>query len=252
MGKSRERGFFARMRRAFSGAEAAEERQRRREAEEARAAHDSWAAEVSELEAEIYALEHYEDLADEFSDDCPIITKRGEEALLVVQGCALVETRRPRATYRGGSSGVSFRIAKGVYWRVGGHRGAITPAPEETTLIDGRDGQGVFVVTNRRGVFAGNLHTREFRWDRLVSISVEQLGEDLFALQMPVENRQRVSGVLVNEDGLPVVHSRIRFGVSLYQEREEQYIAGLADRLADLRAAEPPRPLLAPPADPVS
>lgn len=251
MSKGSERGWFARMRRALSGSEAAEERRLRREAEEARAAHDAWAGEVAELEAEIEALENYEDLADEFGDDCPIITKRGEEALLVVRGCALVETRRPRATYRGGSSGMSFRIAKGVYWRVGGHRGAITPAPEETTLIDGRDGQGVLVVTNRRGVFAGNLHTREFRWDRLVSVRVERLGEDLFALQMPVENRQRVSGVVVDEETLPTVHSRIRFGVSLYQERGDRHIDRLREQLAGLRAARPPRPLTPPPAGPV-
>ena len=146
---------------------------------------------------------------------------------------------------------MSFRIAKGVYWRVGGHQGQITPAPEETTVIDGGDGDGVFTVTNRRGVFAGNLHTREFRWDRLVSVSVEQLGEDLFALQMPVENRQRVAGVVVDEEGLPVVHNRIRFGISLYQERGEQHIARLRDQLAELRASEPTLPVLAPPADPV-
>ena len=126
MSKGSERGWFARMRRALSGAEAAAEPGASPGGGGGRGGARRLAEEVAEFEAEIEALENYEDLADEF-EDCSIITKRGEEALLVVRGCALVETRRPRARYRGGSSGMSFRVAKGVYWRVGGPRARSRP-----------------------------------------------------------------------------------------------------------------------------
>ena len=117
------------------------------------------------LESEIEEYRPYEDWVDEFDMDCPIITRRGEEVLLIARGAFLTETRRGRRTsYRGRSHGMSIRIMKGAYYRPSAHSGSVEQAPEQTEVIDSLDGHGVFVVTNQRGVSRGNLHTREFRW----------------------------------------------------------------------------------------
>ena len=206
------------------------------------AARREWEADCVALEAEIGACRSYEALADETDPDCPIVTKRGEEVLLIGHGARLTETRRARkTTYSGSSHGMSIRIAKGVYYRPSVHRGSIEAAPEETAVIDGGDGDGVFVVTNRRAVFRGNLHTREFRWDKLVSATPERFGRSSYVLMMPVENRQRVSGVCVGSDeDTDFVLRRVMFGVALHQDRGDAFIERMENELAELRASEPP------------
>ncbi len=200
---------------------------------------EQWKSEKQALESEIDSLFNYEDVFDEYRDDFPIITKRGEEGILTVRGAALTETRRKRATYQGGSSGFSFRIAKGVSYRVGGHRGTITPSAEQVTLIDGADSSGVFVVTNRRGLFRGSLYNREFRWDKLIAVAVEDFSEGVAVIQLPVENRVKTSGILVPKEHLPLVHSRIKFGVALYRGMEDRHLESLQKELAELERERP-------------
>lgn len=203
-----------------------------------------WEHDCSDLAEEIEACRNYRALSDEGFDTCPIVTKRGEEVLLVCESVPLVETRRaPKASYGGTSHGLSIKIAKGVYYRPSVHRGTIQQAPEETRVIDGEDGAGVFVITNTRAVFRGNLHTREFRWDKLVSVSPEELLGG-YALMMPVENRQRVSGIYVGDDSedADFVMRRIMFGIALSQGREDEFIAKLENELDELRAAQPTLP----------
>ncbi|MXW94627.1 MAG: hypothetical protein F4110_10485 [Acidimicrobiaceae bacterium] len=231
------------IRRLFGDPEAAARREQQRAQAAAAAARREWAQDCAALESEIEACRSYEDLADELDPDCPIVTKRGEEVILIGHGAMLVETRRaPKARYGGQSHGLSLRVAKGVYYRPSVHRGTIEAAPEETAVIDGGDGDGVFVATNKRAVFRGSLHTREFRWDKLVSASPELIGRD-YAVMMPVENRQRVSGVLVGSDSdADFVLRRIMFGVALHQDRGDAFIARMEAELAELKAAEPPKP----------
>ena len=235
-----------RLQRLFGGDPAAEAREALERAHrEALERRREWENECSELADEIEAFRSYEDLADETDPECPIITKRGEEVLLVCHGPMLTETRRaPKARYGGSSHGLSIKIAKGVYYRPSVHRGTIEQAPEETRVIDGDDGDGVFVVSNLRAVFRGNLHSREFRWDKLVSVSPEQVGGS-WVLMMPVENRQRVSGVYVGtSSSADFVMRRILFGVALHQDRGDEFIDRLEGELADLLASPPSVPEL--------
>ncbi len=237
-----------RLQKLFGGDPAAEARESLERAHrEALRRRQRWQADCAELADEIEAYRSYEDMGDETSPDSPIITKRGEELLLVCEGPMLTETRRaPKARYGGSSHGLSVRIAKGVYYRPSVHRGTIEQAPEENRVIDGADGDGVFVVTNLRGVFRGNLHTREFRWDKLVSVTPEQVG-DAYVLMMPVENRQRVSGVYVgSSSNADFIMRRVLFGIALHQDRGDGFIERLEGELADLQANPPPVPELPP------
>lgn len=235
-----------RLQKLFGGDPAAEAREALERAHrEALKRRREWEDECAELADEIEAFRSHEDMADEADPECPIITKRGEEVLLVCHGPMLTETRRaPKARYGGSSHGLSIKIAKGVYYRPSVHRGTIEQAPEETRVIDGDDGDGVFVVSNLRAVFRGNLHSREFRWDKLVSVSPEQVGGS-WVLMMPVENRQRVSGVYVGtSSAADFVMRRILFGVALHQDRGDEFIDRLEGELADLQASPPSVPEL--------
>jgi Asp-tRNA(Asn)/Glu-tRNA(Gln) amidotransferase C subunit len=232
------------IRRLFSDPEAAARREQQRAREAAQAARAEWEEECAALESEIEDCRSYEELADEFDpEECPIITKRGEEVLLVAPGALLTETRRaPKTRYGGYSHGLSVRIAKGVYYRPSVHRGSVDAAPEETAVIDGEDGEGVFVATNQRAVFRGNRHTREFRWDKLISATPEVV-RGYYVVMLPVENRQRVSGVLVGTaENADFVLRRVMFGVALHRGRGDEFIARMESELAELKAAEPPQP----------
>jgi hypothetical protein len=71
---------------------------------------------------------------------------------------------KTRRQYVSGSQGVSFRIAKGVYYRVGGFRGH----PVETTervYVD----KGMLAVTTKHLYFGGNKKSFRVRLDKIVS-----------------------------------------------------------------------------------
>ncbi|MBS2536419.1 hypothetical protein KGQ20_27025 [Catenulispora sp. NF23] len=112
--------------------------------------------------------------------------KRGEAALWGGGG-QLVEPRRTPGTYQGRSQGVSLRIAKGVWYRVGQSQGTYVPGADQQTVIDG----GGIVVTTTRVVFRGSRATREWQFSKMLGEPYTAEG----ALLMPVSNRQKISGL---------------------------------------------------------
>lgn len=77
-----------------------------------------------------------------------ILLKKGETCHFEVP-CELME-EVTRTRYTGGSQGVSFRIAKGVYYRVGGFQGK--PVRETYNEVTDR---GTLYITNKRIIFVG-------------------------------------------------------------------------------------------------
>ena len=83
-------------------------------------------------------------------------------------------TSKTRVRYTGGSRGVSFRVAKGVYMRTGGFRGErITE--EERTHAD----EGQLVITTKHLYFKGDRHRFRVRHDRVVSYEPLEDGFEL-------------------------------------------------------------------------
>lgn len=119
--------------------------------------------------------------------------KKGEIGLWTGTG-ALIEPRRAPGQYVGRSSAVSFPVAKGVRYRVGASRGTYVPGAEVQTPVD----RGTVHVTTRRIVFAGCRATREWAFDKLVTI--ETTSDDRSAL-VHVSNRQKVSGLSLGDQG---------------------------------------------------
>lgn len=96
----------------------------------------------------------------QIADDSPIILKKGEELQLVLPGISLLE---PRVVRMGGYGGPSIRVAKGIYFRVGGFR---AESHEELKNID----QGTLTLTTKRLVFAGNKRTVNIDLRKIISI----------------------------------------------------------------------------------
>ena len=112
----------------------------------------------------------------------PIILKRNEIAHLVTNASLMKEVLIRE--YKGGSRGVSFRVMKGVSYRVGSHRGTMQVVGSRLEPAD----TGELVVTSQRVVFTGPRRTQECRYDKLIDVNVYR-----DAIELHVSNRQKPS-----------------------------------------------------------
>lgn len=112
----------------------------------------------------------------------PIMLKRDEVAHLTTSADMMKEV--VIREYRGGSQGVSFRIMKGVSYRVGAHRGTMQVIGSRLEVAD----RGQLVVTSQRAIFTGARRTQEVRLDKLIDMNVYA-----DAIQFHVSNRQNPS-----------------------------------------------------------
>jgi hypothetical protein len=78
---------------------------------------------------------------------------------------SILEERVARRRYEGGSQGVSFRIAKGVSYRIGAHRGHLIA---DTAVVPVSAGE--LVITNRRVIFRGDTKSFNIRLDKLLEL----------------------------------------------------------------------------------
>ena len=111
-----------------------------------------------------------------------IMLKRGEVAHLESAAALLKEVQIRE--FRGGSHGVSFRIANGVSYRVGASRGRMHVVGTELQTQD----EGTLTVTSHRAVFAGTRKTVEVSFAKLIGLNVFNDG-----IQFHVSNRQNPS-----------------------------------------------------------
>jgi uncharacterized Zn finger protein (UPF0148 family) len=110
--------------------------------------------------------------------DPHIIAKKGEVVHAETQAALMKEVTLRE--FRGGYSGFSFRIAKGVRYHVGGARGRSVVTG--TKLVTGD--VGFLSVTSRRTVFVGSKKTVDLPYSKLVNLNVFTDG-----IQFHMENR---------------------------------------------------------------
>ena len=78
---------------------------------------------------------------------------------------SILENKIIRRRYEGGSRGVSIRIAKGLSYRVGAHRGQIV---SDTALIPVSSGE--LVLTNKRVIFRGDTKSLNLKLDKILNL----------------------------------------------------------------------------------
>lgn len=108
-----------------------------------------------------------------------VIPKRGEVVHLEVAASFLKEVAVRE--FRGGSQGISFPIAKGVRYRVGGMRGRVVTVGSEMQVQD----SGVFSVTSQRVAYLGSAKSSEILFNKLMGMEVFTDG-----LRLHASNRQ--------------------------------------------------------------
>lgn len=220
----------------------AAERRERREYEAAQAALVKWESEVSEVESLLATSRDFEGF-DPAEAESPLQLKKGEVIFAIVENAALVEPRRLPGKWQGGSQAVSFRVAKGVYWRTGGTRGTYAQGEEAQQIID--DG-GTAVITNQRIVFLGTKNTREWAFSKLLGVQHDQ---DLGVTYIQVSNRQKVSGFGYGGSAADTVRFRVDLALAVFNGKREEMVAELEEELGELKRERPALPPPPPPAE---
>lgn len=99
-----------------------------------------------------------------------LILQKGEECYLCISA-QLMEERVVSRNYQGGHSGVNIRVAKGIRFNVGGHKGKMV---SQTGLVLVSD--GYFIVTNKRVVFSGERKTVTTPIIKLIDVHITNNG----------------------------------------------------------------------------
>lgn len=101
----------------------------------------------------------------EVQNDFPINLQKGEQAVWCFNSTEYLEDRT-RREYIGSSSGVSLRVAKGVYYRVGSFKG--TPIDKTTRVsLD----KGLFLVTDKNIYYSGQNKGFRIPYSKIVSFN---------------------------------------------------------------------------------
>lgn len=93
----------------------------------------------------------------------PINLQKDEEVVWVFPSCEYLEDTT-RREYVGHSQGMSFRIMKGVYYRVGGFKGGPVDRTERVHIDT-----GMVVITNKHIFFAGPVKALRVPYAKIVS-----------------------------------------------------------------------------------
>lgn len=200
---------------------------------DARADRADWVEQVAELEQRLEMLDTW--WGSDVEGWHGFIEKKGETAFLMIEGVALIEPRRTPGHWQGSNQGASFRVAKGVSYRVGGTRGTYVPGPDVPTPIDVGDA----LISNQRVVFIGQKATREWAYAKLVGVMHDDT-DPWTALQ--VTNRQKVSGILYGWEAAEDVRWRLTLALASFLDERDKLRAQVSSELADLRTSEPADP----------
>lgn len=115
-------------------------------------------------------------------EDPQLIAKKNENVHLETSAGLTKEV--VQREWRGGSSGFSFRIAKGVRYHVGGVRGKSIVVGSQVVIED----TGFLAVTSQRAVYVGSRKSVEFAYPKLLNMEVFSDG-----IRFQVSNRQNAT-----------------------------------------------------------
>ncbi|MBI2342833.1 MAG: hypothetical protein HYV02_00615 [Deltaproteobacteria bacterium] len=138
-----------------------------------------------------------------------LILQNGEQEHWIEPG-ALIEEKVVSRRYQGGSSGVSFRIMKGVSYRVGAHKGTLV---SETDLVPVSHGD--LVLTNKRIIFQGNGKSFGTKLDKVLNIQLFNNG-----LQFSETNKSKPKMVRFSRTGNDdIIGAILTYAINNYEKK---------------------------------
>lgn len=120
---------------------------------------------------------------------CPIILKKDEKPIIAIPNIELREPRSVR-TSSGTYGGPTFRISKGVSFRLGGANSR-SVSHEEIQKVD----EGILTITNKRLVFSGQMKTLNYKLEKIISVTPFMEG-----VGIQRDNKQKMEYFLGTDD----------------------------------------------------
>jgi hypothetical protein len=214
-------------------------RRYRRAAADYRRALEPWQEEADALRAHLTVARTFAGATAADEASVPLKLAPGERVFSVHERVSLVEPRKQPERWSAGYSGFSFRLARGVRYRVAVTKGKKTPGEEAPAAVD----TGAATVTDRRVVFQGPTRTREWAFDKLIGYHNDgRVPLTLFH----VASRQKVSGLLYDRAQAEDVHFRLAQALAHHRGEVEGLVAHIQGQLAVHEASRPAPPELPP------
>ena len=189
---------------------------------------------------------HLLDVAQHFSGSPTneIMLKPGEALFYKVTGTGLIEERKGKGHYQGGSTGVSIPIGtlhgRSVRYRVGVNRGHYVQGAPVQTAVD----TGTTFITNQRVVFQGAKQTRECLFAKLIGASRDdEAGETTLS----VSNRQKPTTIHYGPDLSGSFGFRLELALAYYKGTVAEMVAQMQAQLSQIDAERPGGPVALPP-----
>jgi hypothetical protein len=212
-------------------------RRYRRAVADYRRALEPWQEEADALREELNVAHTFAGAAAADEPSVPMRLAPGERVFSVLERVSLVEPRKQPERWAAGYTGFSFRLARGLRYRVTVGTGKKEPGDEAPTAVDA----GAGTITDRRVVFQGSRRTREWVFDKLVGYHNDgRVPLTLFNLS----NREKVSGLLYDAGLAEEVHFRLALALAHHGGTVDEFINHIERQLAVHEAARPEPPQL--------
>lgn len=162
----------------------------------------------------------------------PVQLHQGEHALLVLPSASLVEPRHLPGHWLGGNTGFSFRVARGVHYRVGATKGHYQQGAEEPTVVD----TGTATVTDRRVVFSGTRAAHEWEYAKVLGF---HNSDDPPWTAIPVSGRDKVAGVRYDPSHTEAFRFSLTLGLARFHGDSDSLLSDLRHQLEEVDADRP-------------
>jgi hypothetical protein len=167
-----------------------------------------------------------------------LMLKPGEAVFATVTNAGLIEERRGKGHWQGGSTGISIPVGDihghAIRYHVGATRGHYVQAPPSPTAID----HGTVFVTNRRVVFQGSAQTRECLFDKLIGYE-----HAAGATTLSVSNRQKPTTIHYGADLEGWFGIRLELALAHYRQQVPEFVGRIQQALATVDAQKPTPPV---------
>jgi len=120
--------------------------------------------------------------------DANFALKKGEVVLASLDNIKLLEWVSTGSTYQGGSAGFSFRVMRGVSYRVGRSSGQLVRNPPALKTLD----VGTVNFTTERITFVGLRETRAYDVAKILNLNIDHNGQ---TVMISVANRKTPSAL---------------------------------------------------------
>jgi len=100
----------------------------------------------------------------EIKGTLPFIIQKSENIIWIFKNVDFYE-QKTRTTYEGGSAGISFRVAKGVYLRTGSFKGHPVHTTEMRLI-----GTGLFAITNKNVYFSSSSKSLKIPINKILTL----------------------------------------------------------------------------------